>query len=113
MRVKSYSACGNCTLGVEINLVRIEITLVRVINTFVPVEVTLRVGITLCIQKLHSFALYSVRQIVRSKQRHSLSHYLMMREFFNVGFQIFSQSEDHDSTLGSTDMQGLKTLKTF
>jgi hypothetical protein len=40
--------CGrNRTLRLEINLVRVDITLVSVENTFVRVEITLRVGITL------------------------------------------------------------------
>jgi hypothetical protein len=38
----------NRTLSVEINL------LVRVEITFMPVEITLRVEITLCMYKLHS-----------------------------------------------------------
>jgi hypothetical protein len=42
LRVKSHSACGNCTLRVEINLEPVEITLVRVGVTFVPVEIPLR-----------------------------------------------------------------------
>jgi hypothetical protein len=43
LRVKSNSACENRTLLVVINLVRVEITLVCVGITFVPVEITLRV----------------------------------------------------------------------
>jgi hypothetical protein len=54
LRVKSHSPCGNRTLGEEINLVRVEIS---VVITFVPVEITLvsvihtlmRVEITLCV----------------------------------------------------------------
>jgi hypothetical protein len=49
LRVKSYSACGNRTLLVEIKLLRVLTTLVRVGITFMPVEVTLRVEITLCV----------------------------------------------------------------
>jgi hypothetical protein len=54
MRVKSHSACESHTLRVEINLVRVVIT-------FVAVEITLLVKITLCVwyrtqevSKLHS-----------------------------------------------------------
>jgi hypothetical protein len=54
LRVKSLFACGNCTLLVEINLERVEITHVRVGITFVPVEITLRVEITLCVLVSHS-----------------------------------------------------------
>jgi hypothetical protein len=36
------NACGNYIL-------RVEITLMRVVFTFVPVEITLRVEITLCV----------------------------------------------------------------
>jgi hypothetical protein len=46
--VKSQSTCGNRTLRVEINLVCVEITLVSIGIIFVPVEITLRVEITLC-----------------------------------------------------------------
>jgi hypothetical protein len=54
MRVKSHSACGNRTLRVEVNRVLVEITLLRVGVTFVPVEITLRVEIILCLWKSHS-----------------------------------------------------------
>jgi hypothetical protein len=47
LRVKSHSACVNRTLRVEINLVCVGIT-------FVPVEITLRVEITLCVQESRS-----------------------------------------------------------
>jgi hypothetical protein len=47
LRVKSHSACGNRTLRVEINLVLIEITLVRVGITFLLVKNQLRLKITL------------------------------------------------------------------
>jgi hypothetical protein len=73
-RVKSHSACGNCTLRVEINLVRVYITPVSVVITLcvwklhsackitlwglklhLRVEITLvRVEITLCVWKLDS-----------------------------------------------------------
>jgi hypothetical protein len=42
LRVKSHSACVNRTLRVEINLVRVGIT-------FVPLEITLHVEITICV----------------------------------------------------------------
>jgi hypothetical protein len=55
LRVKSHFLCGNRTLRVEINLERVQITLGRVEITlvcfgikFMPVEVILRVEITLC-----------------------------------------------------------------
>jgi hypothetical protein len=41
MRVKSHSAGGNCTLRVEITLVRVEITLVSCENWTLSVEITL------------------------------------------------------------------------
>jgi hypothetical protein len=57
--VKSHSSCGNCTLRVEIYLVRVEINLVRIEIvrieivrigiTFVLVDITLWVEITLCV----------------------------------------------------------------
>jgi hypothetical protein len=47
LRVKSHSACGIRTLSVENNLVRAEITVVRVAITFVPIEITLRVEVSL------------------------------------------------------------------
>jgi hypothetical protein len=53
LRVKLHFACGNCTVRVEIN---VEITLVRVGVTFVPVEITLREKITLCVCRIHTRA---------------------------------------------------------
>jgi hypothetical protein len=60
LRVKPYSAGGKCTLRVEISIVLVEITLVRVLITFMPVKYTLRVKITLfrvettlCVLKSH------------------------------------------------------------
>jgi hypothetical protein len=47
LRVKSHSACGNYTLRVEINLMSVAITPVRVGITFMPMKITLRVEITL------------------------------------------------------------------
>jgi hypothetical protein len=47
LRVKSHSACGNRTLRVKTKLVRAEITLLRIGITFVLVEITLHVEITL------------------------------------------------------------------
>jgi hypothetical protein len=49
LRLKSHSAGGNCTLRVEITLVRVEITPERILITFVRVEITLRVEIILCL----------------------------------------------------------------
>jgi hypothetical protein len=46
---KPHFASGNRTLRLEVNLVRVEITLVRVRIAFVPIEITLRVEITLCL----------------------------------------------------------------
>jgi hypothetical protein len=46
--LKSHSACRNHTL------VRVEITVVSVVNTFVRVKITMRVEITLCVYKSHS-----------------------------------------------------------
>jgi hypothetical protein len=45
--------CQNQTLLVEITLVRVEITVMSVVITFVHVEITMRVKITLCLQKPH------------------------------------------------------------
>jgi hypothetical protein len=47
--LKSHRVCGRHNLRVEINLVRFEITLVDVVIPFRPVEITLRVQITLCV----------------------------------------------------------------
>jgi hypothetical protein len=47
--------CQNHTLRVEITLVRVEITVVSVVITFVRVKITIRVEITLCVYKSHSF----------------------------------------------------------
>jgi hypothetical protein len=41
LRVKSHSACGNHTLRLEVNLVRVKSTLERVLITFVRVVITL------------------------------------------------------------------------
>jgi hypothetical protein len=41
LRVKSHSACGNSTLHVEINLVRVEFTFVSVIITLIRLEIPL------------------------------------------------------------------------
>jgi hypothetical protein len=49
LHVKSHSACRNRTMGVEINLVRVEIPLVRVGITFMLAESTLHVKIKLCV----------------------------------------------------------------
>jgi hypothetical protein len=54
LRVKSLSACGRRSLRNENNLVRVEITLVHVGSTFVPVKITLRVEIILCVWESHS-----------------------------------------------------------
>jgi hypothetical protein len=54
LRVKSHSACGDCTLRVEINLVLVEITLVLFGTTLAPVEMTLRVEIIHCMYKSQS-----------------------------------------------------------
>jgi hypothetical protein len=49
LRVKSHFTYENRTLCAGIDLVRVKITLMRVGITFVPVEITLRVEITLCV----------------------------------------------------------------
>jgi hypothetical protein len=51
---KSHSACINDTLHVEITLVRIDITVVSVVRTFVRVKITLHVEILLCVYISHS-----------------------------------------------------------
>jgi hypothetical protein len=47
LHVKSHSTCGNPTLCVEIKLVRVKNTLMRIEITFVLVEMTLCVEIIL------------------------------------------------------------------
>jgi hypothetical protein len=46
---KLHSACRNHTLLVKITLVRVEVTVLSVVITFVRVKITLRLEITLCV----------------------------------------------------------------
>jgi hypothetical protein len=81
--VKSHFACENRTLHVKINLVRVQITLVRVVHTFVPVEITLRIEITLCIWKSHSACINHTRTC-RNQTRECHIHTLMCQNYTRV-----------------------------
>jgi hypothetical protein len=52
--VKLHFVCENRIMHVEIHLVRVLITLVHVVITFLPGKITLQVEITLYLQKSHS-----------------------------------------------------------